>query len=123
MDTVNLFGDFFKGKRLALKKSLRQFCQENGFDPGNLSKLERGILKPPGEKDLEKYAAALSIKKGSDAWNTFFEYADISRGEIPKEVLADDEIVKKLPLFFRTLKGEKVKKEKLAELIKLIKGS
>ncbi len=42
-----LFGEYFKKKRLEIGKTLRQFCLENGLDPGNISKIERGILRPP----------------------------------------------------------------------------
>lgn len=62
-----IFGDFFSAKRKALQKTLREFCRENGFDAGNISKLERGLLKPPKRKEKRlQYASAFDIKKGSD---------------------------------------------------------
>lgn len=121
MDGKILFGNLFKEKRLARNLSLRQFCLENGFDPGNISKLERGLLKPPADEELEKYASALKIKKNSEEWKTFFDYAAVTRGEIPEGLMNDQEVVQHLPLFFRTLRGEKVPKEKLQELVNLIK--
>ena len=67
------FGEFFKEKRIALKKTLRQFCAENKLDPGNISRLERGLMPPPqGSDKLVEYARYLQIKKGSDDWYQIF---------------------------------------------------
>jgi transcriptional regulator with XRE-family HTH domain len=116
-----LFGEFFKKKRLEQNISLRQFCLKNGFDAGNLSKMERGLLAPPSSTDLlSKYASALGLKEGTDEWREFFDRASACRGEMPIEILQDDELVQKLPLFFRTLRGEKVPEEKLDEIMKRI---
>ena len=41
------FGELFKKLRLRLGMTLRKFCEENDFDPGNISKLERGLLPAP----------------------------------------------------------------------------
>ena len=70
---------------------------------------------------MEQYAQALGLKKGSSAWYEFFDLAAASRGQIPEEILADDKLVKKLPVLFRTLRGEKVPEEKLDELIATIR--
>ena len=64
------FGEFFKKKRIALGKTLRQFCLENGLDPGNISKIERGKMIP-SEKNLEEYAQCLNIKIDSKEWQYF----------------------------------------------------
>ena len=102
--------------------SLRKFCLAHGFDPGNISKMERGLLAPPGSKELlNKYVDALNLKEGSDEWREFFDRASACRGEIPIEILENDEVVKNLPLFFRTLRGQKVSKEKLDELVEIIR--
>ncbi len=117
-----LFGEFFKKKRLQKNVSLRQFCLEHGFDPGNTSKMERGLLAPPASKEsLAKYAGALGLEEGSDDWREFFDRAAACRGEVPVDILRDDALVQKLPLFFRTLRGEKVPREKLNEIMELIK--
>ncbi|MBI4680063.1 MAG: helix-turn-helix transcriptional regulator [Nitrospirae bacterium] len=117
----NLFGEFFKIKRIEMDKTLRQFCLENGLDPGNISKLERGLLQPPTEGKLEHYAKCLGIKKGSDDWYEFFDLAHASAGRIPQEILSDEEALAKLPLVFRTLRGQKLNKEQLNKLAKEIK--
>jgi len=117
-----LFGDYAKKKRLEKNVSLRQFCLDNSFDPGNYSKMERGLLAPPAAPDLlAKYAAALGLREGTDDWIEFFDRASACRGEIPQEILSDDALVAQLPVFFRTLRGEKVSKEKLKELAEIIR--
>jgi len=116
------FGEFFKEKRLAAGKTLRAFCVENGLDPGNMSRLERGLLPAPQSRELlERYARVLKIKKGSDAWYQFFDLAAAETGQIPKEVLEDSEVVEKLPILFRTLRGQRVPDEDLEKLVRLIR--
>jgi transcriptional regulator with XRE-family HTH domain len=118
----SLFGDFFKKKRIKMGKTLRQFCLENSLDPGNISKIERGVLPPPQtEEKLKHYAECLKIKKGSDDWYEFFDLAHASAGRIPEEILSDEEILSKLPLVFRTLRGQKLNREQLNKLAKEIK--
>ena len=117
-----LFGEFFKKKRIELGKTLRQFCIENNLDPGNISKLERGILPPPtSEEKLEHYARCLKIKKGSDEWYEFFDLAHASAGRIPEEIVSDENLLSKLPLVFRTLRGQKLTREQLNKLAKKLK--
>ena len=86
----------------------REFCLEHGFDPGNYSRLERGLFPPPQRDDLlEKYATALGIARGSDDWMEFFDVAAAARGQIPKDLASDEELVGKLPapLFRKLLRG------------------
>lgn len=119
---MNQFGKFFRGMRAKGRLSLREFCLDNGFDPGNISRLERGLLPPPESDDkLEVYAKALKIKKGSDDWYTFFDLAAAERGRFPKDVLNDEELVKKLPVLFRTLRGQQVDGKTLQELAERIR--
>jgi len=109
-----LFGEYFKKKRLGIGKTLRQFCLENGLDPGNISKIERGILPPPQSREkLVHYAKCLGIIEGNDEWLEFFDIARTDAGRIPEELLADRNIVAKLPLVFRTIKGQKLTGEQL----------
>ena len=118
------FGQFFKEKRITLRKTLRRFCFENGLDPGNISRLERGIMPPPqGSDKLEEYARYLQIKKGTDDWYKFFDLARIEAGRIPDELLKDEAIAASLPILFRTLRGQKISEKKLEKLVELIKKS
>jgi len=112
-----LFGEYFKKRRLKTGKTLRQFCLENGLDPGNISKIERGLLPPPRSREkLAHYAKCLGIVEGNDEWLEFFDIARTDIGRIPEEILADSNIVAKLPLIFRTLKGQKLTGEQLEKL-------
>lgn len=117
------FGAYFKELRLKTGLTLREFCLKHGLDPGNLSRLERGLVTPPqGREKLEEYAQFLGLKKGSDEWYQFFDLASTEAGRIPEDVLSDEEVVAKLPLLFRTLRGQKVPEDKLDELIRKIRG-
>ena len=116
-----LFGGYFKKKRLEMRKTLRQFCLENGLDPGNISKIERGILPPPQSREkLAHYAKCLGIVEGGDEWLEFFDIARTDTGRIPEDLLADKNIVAKLPLVFRTIKGQKLTGEQLEKFARAL---
>jgi transcriptional regulator with XRE-family HTH domain len=118
----NLFGQFFKKKRIKLEMTLRQFCLQNNLDPGNISKIERGILPPPTNAEkLGQYAKSLNIKEGSNDWYEFFDLAHASSGRIPDEILSNKDLVSKLPLVFRTLRGQKLTKDQLNELVEKLR--
>lgn len=124
MEEKKLFGEFFKARRIAIKKTLRQFCIENGLDPGNISKLERRLLPPPQSREkLEEYASYLKIKKGSDDWYTFFDLAAAETGRIPEDIMTKEKIEDKLPILFRTLRGQKVSDENLEKLIRMLRDA
>lgn len=117
------FGEFFKQKRIALEKTLRQFCQENKLDPGNISKIERGKMLPPNsEEKLKEYAQCLKIAIGSKEWQNFKDLAAIDAGKIPEDI-KDKELLARLPVFFRTLKEKKFSQQMLDELIRKIRES
>ncbi len=116
------FAAYFKEKRTALGLTLRQFCQKNGFDPGNISKLERGVFAAPQtEEKLEEYAKALKLKKGSEEWIQFFDLAAVSNRNLGMIKLKNEAIIDKLPVLFRTLDNKDLTEEKLDQIIELIK--
>lgn len=122
--TPSTFGEFFaRHRREKVQLSLREFCQAHGFDPGNLSKLERGRMAVPQSRDvLERYAEALGIPEGSDDWYQFFDLAAAEAGRIPADLLNDEEVARKLPVLFRALRDDSVDDEaKLRELIEIIR--
>jgi len=85
-------------------------------DPGNMSRMERGLLPPPQERQrLEEYAKYLELKSGSDDWYTFFDLAAAAKGRLPDELLEDKEVVAKLPLVFRTLRRKRLTEQQLSE--------
>jgi len=116
------FGKFFKEKRIALKLTLREFCRRNGFDPGNISKLERGILLPAKDKDrLAVYASALGLTPGTSEWDYFFDLADIANRRIPEDLTNDQRLLNALPVLFRTVRGKETDEEARKKLIEYIK--
>ena len=123
MHTRSKFGEFVYERRIEyLKMTLREFCQRNFEDPGNWSKLERGKLPPPQNKDrLAVIAGSLDINEGTEEWQTFLDLACAEQGRIPDDLMSDEELVKKLPLFFRTLRDEEITEEDLKKLIELIR--
>jgi transcriptional regulator with XRE-family HTH domain len=111
------FGNYFKGLRLKTGKTLREFCLEYGFDPGNLSRLERSRLPPPQAREkLERYAKCLGLKVGSGEWYEFFDLAAAEAGRIPED-LRDEEVLLRLPVIFRTLREGSLTEERMDALI------
>ena len=122
MKTLPAFGEFFKAKRQALGLTLRECCLKHKFDPGNLSRMERGLLAPPKDRQvLEKYAKALELKSASDAWCTFFDLAAAAKGRLPDDLLENEEVVAKLPLIFRTLRSKRLTGRQVGELVKTLR--
>ncbi len=118
------FGVFFKSLRKKKRITLREFCIKASADPANISRLERSAMPPPQDADiLERYAKVLGIKAGSDDWYSFFDLAAADRGIIPKDLMSDQEVVKMLPAFFRTLRGQKPTKAEMLKLADKIKKS
>lgn len=115
------FGNFFRSKRLEQGLTLRTFCEKYGYDPGNISRLERGLTAPSTDKEkLTGYAAALKIPEGSPEWTLFFDLAYSAKGAIPPDIKNDPEALILLPAFYRTARGEKLDREKLEKLIELL---
>jgi transcriptional regulator with XRE-family HTH domain len=121
-DTImTTFGEFFKQKRIAQGKTLREFCRDHDLDHGNISKLERGRLTPPqNDETLNKYASYLQLNV--EELETFNDLAKIGNKQIP-EYLSDNETLAKLPVFFRALKGSELSEDKLQTLIEMIRKS
>ena len=122
MRFAEAFGDFFKQKRIKLGLTLREFCRINGFDPGNISKIERGLLHPPQstEKRLE-YAKALGIEEGTDDWLEFCDLAFLGAGKIPPYVGSNEKLMNALPILFRSIRRKELAEDDLKHLIDSIK--
>jgi len=81
-------------------------------------------LPPPRDEDtLRTWAKQLGLKQGSEDWLKFFDYAAVDSGRIPDYVLKDEKLVAQLPVFFRTISGQKPSSEDLEKLIELIKSA
>ena len=116
-----MFGEFIKERRIKKGISLREFCKRMEIDASNWSKVERGLKTPPQSKSvLNEIAIALSIKEGSEEYKEMFDLAALS--SIPEELI-DPEILEQLPVFFRTVRGDKPTEEELAILLSKIKSA
>lgn len=120
----NAFSKLLRRLRTEHGATLREFCLQHGFDPGNYSRLERGLYPPPESRDcLEKYATALELVPGSDAWLEFFDVAAAERGRIPDDLMSDAKVVEKLPVLFRTMRGTPLSSEQLDQLVEKVRRS
>ncbi len=118
------FASFFQALRKEHRITLRAFCEAAGADPGNISRLERRNIPPPQDREiLSRYAKALNLKEGGDEWYLFFDLAAADRGIIPQDIMDDEELVKELPAFFRTLRGQKPTETELRKVIEKIRKS
>jgi transcriptional regulator with XRE-family HTH domain len=106
MATDKPFGALFRESREALGLSLSEFCRRNGFDKGNVSRLERGLMSPPqSQATLEEYAEALQLGRGTDRWDRFFELAAAETGRIPTDILRGHATADQVPRLLRQLRG------------------
>ncbi|OQB51505.1 MAG: Helix-turn-helix domain protein [Deltaproteobacteria bacterium ADurb.Bin151] len=117
-----MYGEFIKALRMKKEISLREFCKQVEMDASNWSKIERGVLAPPqDEEKLKRIARAAGIKIGSDTWKEMKDLANIDAGIIPDDIRSNDEVLKALPMFFRTIRSDKPTAEELDKLIDMIK--
>jgi transcriptional regulator with XRE-family HTH domain len=115
------FGEFFRSKRLDLGLTLRDFSLRYGYDPGNISRLERNILSPTlDEEKLKGYAKALQLKRESPEWVTFFDLAHVAKGTIPKDIRENENIATFLPAFYRSARGKRLTKTDVEKIIQLL---
>ena len=118
------FASFFKALRKEHRITLRAFCEVAAADPGNISRMERRAIPPPQDREiLTRYATALGLRDGSDEWYLFFDLAAADRGIIPRDIMEDEELVKELPAFFRTLRGQKPTEDEMRKIISKIRTS
>jgi transcriptional regulator with XRE-family HTH domain len=118
------FASFFQALRKQRRITLRAFCEAAHADPGNISRLERRYIPPPQDREiLCRYAKALNLTEGSDEWYLFFDLAAADRGIIPQDIMDDAELVRELPAFFRTLRGQKPTEAEMQKVIEKIKQS
>ncbi len=111
-----IFGEYFKHKRIARELTLREFCRQYGYDPGNISRLERGrVSAPRSTATLDRYSGCLGLT-GADK-EQFMTLAAISAKKIP-EALTEQEFVAKLPLLLDIGKASKEDLEKFADWLR-----
>ena len=116
---MKAFGEYVRQLRFAKRLTLREFCRLAGLDPSNWSKIERGLHQPPkGKEVLISVAEALGVTEGSEEWNSLFDLAIV--GHIPSDLVGSQAIVEKLPVFVRTVRGQKPTREELEKLVELL---
>lgn len=116
------FGKNIKELRLKQKLSLRKFSKQINMDASNWSKIEREFIPPPqDEGKLKNIAKALGISLESDKYSTLRDLAAIDSGIIPKDLRNDEETLKTLPIFFRTIRNKRPTEEQLRDLIEAIR--
>jgi transcriptional regulator with XRE-family HTH domain len=113
------FGDYAKDRRIAAGMTLRSFCREAGIDPSNWSKIERGVLAPPDDPELLGRIAGLLGLEISEQTD-LADLASIARGQIPAD-LKDEEILAKMPAFFRAIRGQEYTREDFEKLMSGVK--
>jgi transcriptional regulator with XRE-family HTH domain len=113
-DTMK-FGDHAKNLRIDAGLTLRSFCRDAAIDPSNWSKIERGVLPPPDDQDfLGRVAAALALN--ADQRLELADLAAVARGQIPAD-LKDEELLGKMPAFFRAIRGQEYTEEDFEKLL------
>jgi transcriptional regulator with XRE-family HTH domain len=113
------FGDYAKDRRIIAGMTLRSFCREAGIDPSNWSKIERGVLAPTDDPELLGRTAGLLGLKSSEQTD-LADLATIARGQIPAD-LKDEEILAKMPAFFRAIRGQEYTREDFEKLMSGVK--
>jgi transcriptional regulator with XRE-family HTH domain len=113
------FGEYAKDRRIAAGMTLRSFCREAEIDPSNWSKIERGVLAPPDDPDLLGRIVGLLGLESSEQTD-LADLAAIARGQIPAD-LKDEEILAKMPAFFRAIRGQEYTREDFEKLMSGVK--
>jgi transcriptional regulator with XRE-family HTH domain len=118
------FTEYLKELRARQRKSLRQFCADNGYDPSNWSKVERGASPPPRSKEtLGRWAKDLGVEAGTEDWDLFMYRAYVARGEIPASILENDLFERKLPYLFLSMANAHISEEGLDEVARQIENN
>lgn len=111
------FHQFVQEKRMERELSLRQFCKQASLDPSNWSKIERGLAKHGQSPEiLNRIATVLNLNQTERETLTDLAVID----SIPTELLPDTKVIESLPIFFRTVRGEKPSSEELTQLLQMI---
>ena len=113
------FGAYIKEARISARLTLREFSRRMGLDPSNWSKIERGVTPPPTEDAFfDRLAEVLSLP--ADSLREVKDLAAVSRGQIPED-LRQEEILAKMPAFFRAVRGQEYDEKDLKDLIEGVK--
>lgn len=76
---------------------------------------------PKDETTLNRWATDLGLAAGTPEWGEFMDQAAVSRGQIPRDLVSNEQLVEKLPVFFRTVRGAELTDKKLDDVIETIR--
>jgi len=122
--TAHRFGDLLKMLRKKAGLTLREFSRRLEKDPGNISKLERGILPPPRDEEaIKTFGRVLGLNEASEDMKQLTQLAAIDAGQIPNEVMQNEKLVSMLPIFFRTATGSKLDQKKIEAFLEKLRNT
>lgn len=114
------FGGYITTLRTSRGITLREFCRRTGFDPSNWSKIERSIISPPKSKiTIESILDAIGIEVGTEEYNTALDLGLLE--SIPEDFQEEKNVLKDLPVLFRTVRGKSPSEEDLQKLVDYLK--
>lgn len=97
---TQLFGALVRRRRGEMRISLRGCARKAAMDPGNLSKIERGLERPPqDEAVLDRICAALVL--GATEARHLKDIALLDNGRIPSDILENDDLMASIPALLR----------------------
>jgi hypothetical protein len=79
------------------------------------------MAPPDSQEILQSYALWLGLGEGTAERQAFLDCASAERGRVPKDLLDDAELMDKLPVLFRMIRGTKANGHSLDELIEKIR--
>lgn len=98
------------------------FAQKYGFNQGNISRIENGLMRAPQDPDrVDAYARALGLKKGTAEWVRFHDLAKASNRTFEIFNITNDSVLEAFPILMRELDKDTVTKDHLEKLIDLVK--
>jgi transcriptional regulator with XRE-family HTH domain len=116
------FGSFLRKLRLEAGYGLRRFATEAGFQPSNLSNIERGKQPPPRDRErLEEIADTLGLVEDSSERRSLFDLAAEERdAALPADVAHYARSHRAVPVLLRAAEAKKLTDEDFQKLTEYI---
>lgn len=112
------WGEFVRGKRLAVGLGLRRFAELIDILPSNYNHMEKGRMAPPQSREkLDQIAEALGIGKGSADYHTLMDLAVANKDKLPADVEGFAKENELVPALLRTLENRKMSKQEFEKLV------
>ena len=122
MAAKETFGAYLRELRLKAGYGLRRFAEKAGFQPSNLSSLERGKLRPPRDAErLDEMADALGLPEETPERQKLYDLAArAQQAPLPADVEAYAKRRKAVPVLLRTARSKNLTDGDLRKLIEHI---